>query len=169
MTRLLVIVVIDVVVWGVWSTLAGYIGHRVPARWLDHDSWVFRLRGSERDGSFYVRHTAIKKWKRFLPEAGDVFNDGFHKRHLRSRDRNYMERFVIETRRAEFTHYLVMAVAPFFFLWNPWWLGLVMVAYAVLANVPCVAAQRYNRARFLRVLAQLPPSSANPTRIGDTE
>lgn len=162
MSRLLVVVLIDVLVWGVWSTIAGYIGHRIPARVLQRDTWWSRLHGGERDGSFYARYTGIKKWKPLLPEAGDVFKDGFHKRHLRSRDRAYFERFVVETRRAELTHYMVMMAAPLFFLWNPWWLGLVMVAYALVANLPCIAAQRYNRARLQRVLTKLGDEKVQP-------
>ena len=56
----------------------------------------------------------------------------------------HLERFVVETRRAEATHWLVLAAGPFFVLWNPWGLALVMVAYAVVANVPCLLIQRYN-------------------------
>jgi hypothetical protein len=29
-----------------------------------------------------------------------------------------------------------------------------MVCYALLANLPCILAQRYNRARFQRLLAR---------------
>ena len=39
-----------------------------------------------------------------------------------------------------------------FFLWNPCWADLVMVAYALAANLPCILAQRYNRSRFQRLL-----------------
>jgi hypothetical protein len=28
---------------------------------------------------------------------------------------------------------------------EPWWLGLAMVAYALVANIPCIAVPRYNR------------------------
>jgi len=43
---------------------------------------------------------------------------------------------------------------PIFFLWNPWWADLIIVIYAVAANVPCILAQRYNRLRFHRLLAR---------------
>lgn len=43
-----------------------------------------------------------------------------------------------------------LAFVPLFFLWNPWWADLVIVAYAIAANVPCIVAQRYNRVRFQR-------------------
>ena len=42
-----------------------------------------------------------------------------------------------------------MAAGPVFLLWNPWWLGLLMFAYAVIANLPCLIVQRYNRARLV--------------------
>jgi glycosyl-4,4'-diaponeurosporenoate acyltransferase len=50
------------------------------------------------------------------------------------------------------THWITMAYGPLFWLWSAWWLGGVMVVFGVLANVPCLVAQRYNRARLLRVL-----------------
>jgi glycosyl-4,4'-diaponeurosporenoate acyltransferase len=144
--------VLDVAVWAAWSTLAGYLAHVLPATRLDHDTALFRLRRSELDRRLYERRLHVKAWKDRLPEAGALFGGGFSKRHLVRRGRDHLERFVIETRRAELTHWLVMAAAPLFFLWNPWWAGLVMIVYALVANVPCIAIQRYNRARLLRIL-----------------
>jgi glycosyl-4,4'-diaponeurosporenoate acyltransferase len=43
---------------------------------------------------------------------------------------------------------------PIFALWNPAALMAAMVAYAVVANLPCLVVQRYNRGRLLRVLAR---------------
>lgn len=51
-------------------------------------------------------------------------------------------------------HWTMLLAAPVFFLWNPWWADLIMVAYGVLANVPCILVQRHNRLRFARVLAR---------------
>ena len=36
------------------------------------------------------------------------------------------------------------------------WADLIMVVYAVSANLPCILAQRYNRARIQRLLARRP-------------
>jgi glycosyl-4,4'-diaponeurosporenoate acyltransferase len=52
-----------------------------------------------------------------------------------------------------------MACAPVFFLWNPWWSDLIIVAYALTANLPCILAQRYNRARFQRLLTRFKTAS----------
>lgn len=137
--------------WVVWSTVCGYAAHRVPVRWLDHESWLFRLRAAEHDGRVYDRVLRIKRWKDLLPEAGGLFRGGFAKRKVRH-DREYLERFVVETRRAELTHWPILALGPTFYAWMPWWLATVMGAYAVVANVPCLLVQRYNRARLQRIL-----------------
>ena len=84
-----------------------------------------------------------------LPEAGNLFRGGFSKRRVLHHDRAYLERFLVATRRAELAHWPILALGPFFFLLerrggSP----LAMVAYGVVANVPCILVQRYNRARL---------------------
>ena len=59
--------------------------------------------------------------------------------------------FAVETRRAEMVHWAIPLVTPVFVLWNPPWLFAAMVGYAVVANLPCLVIQRYNRGRVLRV------------------
>jgi glycosyl-4,4'-diaponeurosporenoate acyltransferase len=65
-----------------------------------------------------------------------------------------LRRFVLETRRGETCHWLAILFTPLFLLWNPWWGFAVNLAYALLANVPCIVAQRYNRARLLALLSR---------------
>jgi len=156
-------VVLDVVLWGLISTVTGYLAHRAPVARFAHDGPLTRLRPFEDGGRWYERHLAIKRWKGRLPEAGGLFRDGFSKRSLRSASVDQLERFVVETRRAEVTHWIVMAAGPFFVLWNPWGLAAVMVAYGVIANLPCLVIQRYNRARLLRVLGRVRGRSGHPT------
>lgn len=146
-------VVVDVAAWAVVGTVTGYLAHRAPTTRFAKEGPVTRLRPFERDGRWYEDRLAIKSWKARLPELGGLFRDGFSKRQLRSESVDELERFVVETRRAELTHWVVMAAGPFFLLWNPWGLGLVMVAYGAIANLPCLVTQRYNRARLLRVVA----------------
>ena len=144
---------VDCIVWTVVGLTTGYAAYRWPTVRLEHDGGITRLRRFELGGRWYERRWHIRRWKDRLPEAGSVFGDGFSKRALRSSASVDLTRFVIETRRAELTHWVVLAFGPLFFLWNPWWLAVVMVAYAVVANVPCIAVQRYNRGRLERVLA----------------
>ncbi len=143
------LVLTDAVAWFAVSLVAGYACHRLPDRRLDHDTALTRARGFEQGGRFYERRLRIVRWKDRLPEAGDLFRDGYDKRVVTRAD---LPRYVIETRRAEYTHWAIMAAAPLFLLWNPIFLWWAMVAYAVIANLPCLVIQRYNRARVLRIL-----------------
>lgn len=146
------LVVLDVFVWGVVSLGSGYFFHRRPVSSFDHDSWLTRLRPFEQDGRVYQRRLRILRWKDALPEAGALFAGGISKAQLIGRRTEDLERFVVETRRAEVTHWAVMAAGPFFFLWNPWYAGVLMQVYAVGANLPFIVIQRYNRARLVQVL-----------------
>ena len=67
---------------------------------------------------------------------------------------DYLRRFIRETWRGELCHWVALGCAPVFFLWNPWWADLIMVGYGLLANLPCILAQRYNRLRLQRLLSR---------------
>ena len=149
-----VLVAVDAAVMGTAQVASGYVAHRLRPGSLDRDRWLFRERRFERGGRLYVDVFRIRRWKRRLPEAGDVFPGGFHKAHLLHADDEHLRRHVRETRRAEAAHWLAVGVAPLFFLWNPWYAGVVVQVYAVLVNGPCILAQRYNRIRLERVLAR---------------
>lgn len=150
--RSLVKITIDAAVWAAIQAAVGYAAHRLPDRRLDHDIWLTRPRRWERDGVFYVERLGIRRWKQRLPEAGALFAGGFDKARLEARSPDHLRRHVMETRRAEIGHWVALLPAPLFWRWNPRWLSVVMSAYAVAVNGPCIAAQRFNRLRLVRVL-----------------
>jgi glycosyl-4,4'-diaponeurosporenoate acyltransferase len=149
-----VMVGLDVVGWAAVHATTGYVVHRLPARRFDRDGWLWRARPFEGGGRLYVTTFRIRRWKRWLPEAGDVFAGGFNKATLLGVDDDYLRTYVRETRRAELGHWLAIAVSPVFFVWNPPIVGVFMVlVYAPLTNGWCILAQRYNRVRLQRVLS----------------
>lgn len=144
------VVVLNVAGWPVIQFGLAWLFTRMPETWFDPPSpgaW-------ERGGRFYERVFAIKRWKDHLPDAALWFGVGFAKTTLTGLDPAYLRRFIRETWRGELCHWSAMGCAPLFFLWNPVWADVVMVAFALVANLPCVLAQRYNRLRFQRVLAR---------------
>lgn len=145
------VALVDAAVWAAWSVAVGYRAARLPLSRLAEDGWLTRPRSWERGGRFYERF-AIVGWKDRLPEAGSVFKGGTSKRALPGRSDEDLRRFAAETRRAELVHWQIMAITPVFLLFNPPVLIVAMVAYAVVANVPFIAIQRYNRLRILRIL-----------------
>ena len=123
---------------------------KIPVDWFNPGpaiSW-------ERNGGFYEAVLCIKARKDRLPDAARWFGGGFAKGNLGSKDREYLQRFIRETWRGELCHWAAIGCAPVFFLWNPWWGDLVIVAYALAANLPCILAQRSNRLRLRRLLAR---------------
>jgi glycosyl-4,4'-diaponeurosporenoate acyltransferase len=97
----------------------------------------------------------VKYFKKYLPDGGALFKGGFEKKHLKEKNITYYKDFLRETRRAEWTHYIQMLPAPIFFLFNPIWVGYVMILYAILANMPCILTQKYNQIRFTNLIIRL--------------
>ena len=148
-----VVVVLDVVAWGVFHATTGYLAHRLGPDRLARDGWVLRRRGFE-DARWYRRWLRIHRWKDRLPEAGDLFAGGVSKRELASPDDDGLEAFVRETRRAELGHWWAMACSPLFVLWNPPLASVLLVTYGVLVNLPFIVIQRYNRLRIEELLTR---------------
>lgn len=153
---------LNVGVWLAWSALVGFVGHRRPLAAFTVERWWNRIRTVERDGNLYEERFAIRAWKDRLPEAGAVFAGGFAKRGLLDPGRGpggrraVLERYVAETRRAEWVHWVIPTATPVFLVWNDAWVAPVMALYAVAANGPCLVVQRYNRARLARILRARP-------------
>lgn len=142
----------NALLWALVQILCGYVAHRLPATTLDRADWLFAPKRVERGGRLYEEAFRIRRWKGRLPEAGAVFAGGFDKRTLHRSDREYLQTYLRETRRAEFAHWLALVPTPLFVRYNPPLIAVCMPIYAVATNVPCIAAQRYNRIRLTRVL-----------------
>jgi glycosyl-4,4'-diaponeurosporenoate acyltransferase len=123
-----------------WLPNAWFEKRKPEAKPAEHRLWERLLR--------------VKRWKGFLPDGAAWFEGGFAKGRLAGRDIAYLRQFVRETRRGEACHWTALVGASVFFLWNPWWGDLVIGLYALAANLPCIIAQRYNRARLSRILAR---------------
>lgn len=141
------VVVLNVALWPVIQLGLAWAALRLPASWLGTPAGF-----SRESPEFYERWLRVKRWKDRLPDGAAWVGGKFGKGRLRSSDPVYLEAFILETWRGEICHGCAFLFVPLFFLWNPWWGDCVIVAYAVLANLPCLIAQRYNRLRLRRLL-----------------
>ena len=144
------IIALNLAGWPVIQFVLAWAFTRMPVTWFNppaSGAW-------EQGGRFYERLFGIKTWKHRLPDAARLFGGGFAKGALVTIDPDYLRRFIRETWRGELCHWFALLCAPVFFLWNPWWADLVMVGYALGANLPCILAQRYNRLRLRRLLSR---------------
>jgi glycosyl-4,4'-diaponeurosporenoate acyltransferase len=144
--------VLDFAAWFVFHMAAALITLNMPDRWFDSDHWLYQTRNWERQGQIWHQLFRVRYWKERLPDGAQMIGRGYAKKRLRATHDEELARFVQESRRAELTHYLAMLPAPLFFLWNPAWAGWFMIGYALVANAPCIIAQRYNRPRFKKLL-----------------
>ncbi len=145
-------VAIDFAAWLFFHLGVASLTLLLPDRLFARDTWLYRARSWERGGLFWDSLFKIKRWKERLPDGAAILRGGFAKKRLASVKTPNLARFILETRRAELTHWLAMLPAPLFFLWNPVWAGWFMILYAMLFNAPFVIVQRFNRPRFQKLL-----------------
>jgi len=145
----------DFVVWFIIHIGVVFFAVRIPVRFFNPSGLFYRPRSWERGGALYQKIFKIKRWKERVPDGAGFLKDrGFPKKRLRDTSNAYMHAFLLETCRAEMTHWIIILFAPFFFLWNRFWVGVIMILYAVAENIPLIMVQRYNRCRFRRIMGK---------------
>ncbi|MDQ2678734.1 MAG: hypothetical protein M3Y51_08315 [Actinomycetota bacterium] len=147
-----VAVAVSCLAWVLVGVVSGYLLVRLPSTRFAHDTWLTRPRAFEDSGRWYQKRLRIRRWKDRLPEKGDLFRDGFSKRHLVDRSDAHLQRFVEETRRAEYVHWCNLGAGPLFLIWCTPLLGSVMIGFGVAAHLPFIVVQRFNRERLCRIL-----------------
>ena len=151
------VIALNVVAWLVIQFGLAWVLTQFAPEHFDARNSFARPQSWERGGRTYERLFAIKRWKDRLPDAAAWFHGGFPKANLRTASPEFLERFLCETLRGEVVHWLALLAVPVFCVWNPPWAVGVNAAYAIGANLPCILVQRYNRARFQRVLDRRHP------------
>jgi glycosyl-4,4'-diaponeurosporenoate acyltransferase len=137
--------------WVVLQIGSGFATNRLPRAPFAREGLLFRTRRWERGGEVYERVFGIRRWKDALPEAGAMFKGGFAKRAIGGRSASRLELFIAETRRAEFSHWLVVALSFTFFAWNPPHVAVWMPVIGFLGNAPFIMVQRHVRPRLERL------------------
>ncbi len=146
-------VAIDFIAWFIIHIVVVTAIVRIRASHFDPNHWLYRSRKWEKGGNLYREFFRIKRWKQHLPDAAGILGRfGFQKKRLRGKNPEYFAIFLTETCRAELNHWTLILFAPFFFLWNRPGVGLFMIIYALLENLPFIIAQRYNRYRLRGLL-----------------
>lgn len=143
-------------VWPVLQVTAALICLYLPDHCFLPDAFIFRTRRFEKEGRIYDSVFRVSRWKHLLPDGGAILKKrGFRKKKLESFSTEYLNRFLIESARGELTHWL--AILPFwiFGFFTPARVIWYMLVYALLVNLPCIIAQRYNRPRINKLLQRI--------------
>lgn len=147
-------ILIDIGAWAFFHIGISLFMAMIPVHFFEKENSLYKLRKWEKSGELWERLFSVRLWKHLIPDGKKVIRKGFEKNTLASNDKRYLKLFVIETKRAELTHWVSILPAGLFFLWNPAWAGWIMVAYAFLFNLPIIIVQRYNRPRIERFLSR---------------
>lgn len=71
-----------------------------------------------------------------------------------SNNMNEIRQFILETRRAELVHLLsIIPIIAFFKSSKS--VKIINLFYVIIANVPCVIVQRYNRPKLIRIYLKM--------------
>ncbi len=150
--------------WLTASLLVGLLANHLPATWLERPGGERAARGPSRAVQLppppaprVAGPPGIRVWKRWIPDAGGALPGGVPKASLVRRDPRSLRRLVLETRRAELVHWLLLPGAGLTALWLPPAGVVLNVVFALAFNLPCLLLQRYNRARLRRCLGRFRP------------
>jgi glycosyl-4,4'-diaponeurosporenoate acyltransferase len=144
-----------VLFWTILQIAIPVICLKIKDKHFSSGSFFFRPRKWEKNGDIYESVFRIKKWKKLLPDGGAAMKGGFQKKHIDASSSEKLERFIVESCRGEFAHWLL--ILPFWIVgfFAPPIVILVMLLYSIAANIPCIIAQRYNRPRVIRLLEKM--------------
>jgi len=125
---------------------------QMPESTYYYKRWLYKEREWEEGGRVYDRLFGVRKWKSRLPEMSDFVKFAFPKKHLKSTDDDYLARFVLESCRSEWTHWMIICSSLLFLLWNEFIPAFKIILLATVLNMPYIIIQRYNRPRIIRLL-----------------
>lgn len=138
--------------WFIFQTATSYFCQFIPDKFLSYSAFLFRERKWEKGGKIYKKIFRVNKWKGYLPDGGAMVKGGYAKKSISDFSKENLNKFLIESCRAEIVH--LIAILPFwvFGLFAPPIVIPIMLIYALAVNMPCVIVQRYNRPRFIKLL-----------------
>lgn len=134
------------------QSLVGFIAAHLPKKVIDPQRKMYQVRSWEKDGSFYQRVFKIKNWKPIIWDAGRVFQKDFKKDHVDATNPRTLERWILETCRAEWCHWVTFLFILPLFSFNPPGMSFFWLLYDSVLNITPIIVQRYNRPRLIRML-----------------
>ncbi len=154
--------IIDFAIKFVWNGLLALIigalsaicGNFIPRKYINYDKFPFKQYKFEMEGSLY-RFFKIDNWKLKLPDISEYITSVFPKTvdaDLLKRDEKYFVRFAKETCVSELVHFILIFISPLYIFLNwdlSWGIGVMLID--IVANIPFIMIQRYNRPRLVRI------------------
>jgi len=158
--------ILNALAWIGFHLGIGLGASRIPISWFNPNKGIYRIRSWEKGGKVYQRLYRVRVWKALVPNGSRIYPGAFSIKNLPDASVSYLRRWVQESCRAEFCHALMILPGFLFFIWNSFWFGCLMLAYALLNNLPLIALQRFNRPRVQKLLKRLERTQAEKRAAG---
>ena len=131
------------------GVVSGIIFAYIPAKAFRFTEKLLKTLEFEKNGRFYDKYFKISVWKDKLPQFSNIIRVGFHLNNLEIKSDEYLERFKIETLRAEITHIFLIIISPVFYYLNEnSTYGIIYTLLYIIGNIPFLMIQRFNRPRI---------------------
>lgn len=141
------------ILWPILQLTAEFVCHRLPVDFYSRQNFLFRSHSFEKNGLIYDQIFRVRRWKYLLPDGGMVRKKrGFRKKKLEQKNMAHLERFLLESSKAELIHWLGLLPFWVFGFFTPPIVVFYMFLYAIAVNMPCIIVQRYNRPRVQHLL-----------------
>ncbi|MBF0748856.1 glycosyl-4,4'-diaponeurosporenoate acyltransferase [Mammaliicoccus lentus] len=138
------------VYWFVVQMIISTLGNLIDKRYFEKYHFLFKSWPIESEGRLWEKLFKVKSWKKLLPDGHKMNHAIKSKKTIEKLEsEQYINDFILETRRAEFIHLLSMLPA-LVFLKSSRKVKLINIVYAIVSNVPIIIVQRYNRPKLER-------------------
>ena len=139
---------------GIAGVVTLFLGIPVPRHIFDAERFPFRMYAFEKDGAIY-RRVLVHKWKDIVPDASKVISKMTKKRISKSVDAASIQRLIEETCVAEIVHWILIVLTPVYSIGIDVKYGVLLSVLYALGNLVFIVIQRYNRPRFMKILAAM--------------
>lgn len=133
----------------IWHLIVLWFSIKLDVNFFNPNRKIYIKHSWEQDGKFYINILKIKNWKDKLPQY--IAKNGFSKRSINIRyDKEYIERFILETCRAEWNHTMNCMYFIISLYVNSFFYAVFFSIIPVIANLPFIFIQRFNRIRLIK-------------------
>lgn len=158
-------VILDVIAWVMFHLSIGFWTSKIPVDVFNPQHSWYMTRIWEKGGEIYQDLFRVKDWKKYIPSGAAVYKNAYEIKHIKAFTVNNVTRWLKESCRSEFCHWVMILPGFLFFLWNSTIGGWIMVVYAFLNNLVPIIMQRYNRPRVRKLLNRLKNEAAREMEI----
>ncbi len=148
-------IIYNALYWFIVQMVIAQLGTRISYKYLEKDNIYFRTWNFEQEGRLWQQLVKVQYWKRHLPDGKHINPNIVSKTTFDiSNNMNEIRQFILETRRAELVHLLsIIPIIAFFKSSKS--VKIINLFYVIIANVPCVIVQRYNRPKLIRIYLKM--------------